>query len=164
VGAVRKSRPARQVQLSVIVIRVPPLHERRADIPLLVGQFLLNASSRAGRHVDLTPAAIESLTGHPRPGNHRELENTVERLVLFSRGTAIGVSDLPAAFHDAQPELADTLFAGLPALEEIERRYLLHVLDWVGGDRTRAAEIMGIDRRTLYRMAERFGLDLEDEQ
>jgi DNA-binding NtrC family response regulator len=150
-------------RLSVIVIRVPPLRERRADIPLLVGQFLLNACSRAGRQVGFSPAALEALTAFNWPGNVRELENTVERLVLFSRGTVIDLGDLPQTFHGAPPELGDHLFTGLPPLDEIERRYLVHVLESVGGNRTKAAEIMGIDRRTLYRMAERFGLDLKDE-
>jgi DNA-binding NtrC family response regulator len=150
-------------RLSVIVVRVPPLRERRADIPLLVGQFLLNACSRAGRQVEFTAGALDALTAHPWPGNVRELENTVERLVLFSRGATIDVGDLPEGFHGTPPELGDRLFAGLPPLDEIERRYLVHVLESVGGNRTKAAEIMGIDRRTLYRMAERFGLDLKDE-
>jgi len=150
-------------RLSVIVIRVPPLRERRADIPLLVGQFLLNACSRAGRQVEFTPAALDALTAFSWPGNVRELENTVERQVLFSRGTIVDVGDLPPAFRGSRPELGELLFTGLPPLEEIERRYLVHVLESVGGNRTKAADIMGIDRRTLYRMAERFGLDLKDE-
>lgn len=146
-------------RLNVIVIRVPALRERRADIPLLIGQFLLGACSRAGRRVELTQGAIEALTGYAWPGNVRELENTVERLVLFSRGAEIDAADLPPQFRGAPATLDDQLFAGLPPLDEIERRYLVHVLESVGGNRTKAAEIMGIDRRTLYRMAERFGLD-----
>jgi DNA-binding NtrC family response regulator len=150
-------------RLSVIVIQVPPLRERPADIPLLVGQFLLDACGRAGRQVEFSPEALTALAAYIWPGNVRELENTVERLVVFSRGGVIDVADLPPAFHGAPPELRDKLFAGLPPLDEIERRYLAHVLESVGGNRTKAAEIMGIDRRTLYRMAERFGLDLKDD-
>jgi DNA-binding NtrC family response regulator len=150
-------------RLSVVVIRVPPLRERRADIPLLMGQFLLNACSRAGRRVEFTPAAIEALTSCDWPGNVRELENTVERLVLFSRGAAVDVADLPPHVLGAPRRLDEKLFAGLPPLDEVERRYLAHVLENVGGNRTRAAEVMGIDRRTLYRMAERFGMDLKEE-
>jgi transcriptional regulator of acetoin/glycerol metabolism len=93
----------------------------------------------------------------------RELENAVERLVLFSRGATLDVPDLPPQLIGAPRGLNDRLFAGLPPLDEIERRYLVHVLESVGGNRTRAADIMGIDRRTLYRMAERFGLDLKDD-
>ncbi|RPJ75430.1 MAG: sigma-54-dependent Fis family transcriptional regulator, partial [Acidobacteria bacterium] len=150
-------------RLSVIVILVPPLRERRADIPLLVEQFLENACGRAGRRVELTTAALGALAAYAWPGNVRELENTVERLVLFSRGTLVDLADLPPAFHGAPQAMGDRLFAGLPSLEELERRYLLHVLESVGGNRTRAAEVMGIDRRTLYRMAERFGIDLKEE-
>jgi DNA-binding NtrC family response regulator len=149
-------------RLSVVVIRVPPLRERRADIPLLVSQFLENACGRAGRTVTFTPSAMEAIAAHSWPGNVRELENTVERLVLFSRGAVVDASDLPPAFHDTAPEIGDRLFAGLPPLDEVERRYLVHVLEAVGGNRTRAADVMGIDRRTLYRMAERFGIDLKD--
>jgi DNA-binding NtrC family response regulator len=149
-------------RLSVVVIRVPPLRERAADIPLLVSQFLQNACGRAGRAVTFAPAALDALSSHRWPGNVRELENTVERLVLFSRGSVIDISDLPPAFHAAPPEVASHLFAGLPPLDEMERRYLVHVLEAVGGNRTRAAEVLGIDRRTLYRMAERFGIDFKD--
>jgi DNA-binding NtrC family response regulator len=149
-------------RLGVIVIRVPPLRERSADIPLLVGQFLENACGRAGRAVQFTPAALHALSTYSWPGNVRELENTVERLVLFSRGSSVDVSDLPAVFLGAAPEIGERLFAGLPPLDEVERRYLLHVLEAVGGNRTKAADVMGIDRRTLYRMAERFGIDLKD--
>ncbi len=147
-------------RLSVIVIQVPPLRDRRPDIPLLAADFLQKACGRAGRQVELTPAALAALTAYNWPGNVRELENTVERLVLFSRGSLIDAPDLPPPFQEAQPDIGQQLFDGLPSLEEIERRYLVHVLERVGGNRTRAAEVMGIDRRTLYRMAERFGIDL----
>ena len=149
-------------RLSVIVIHVPALRERREDIPLLIETFLQNACARAGRRVDLTPAAVAALTAYRWPGNVRELENTIERLVVFSRGSTIDVDDLP--FRAAsEPDLHERLFADLPSLDELERRYLLHVLEQVGGNRTRAAEVLGIDRRTLYRMAERFGIDLKED-
>jgi DNA-binding NtrC family response regulator len=148
-------------RLSVIVIQVPALRDRREDIPLLVDTFLQNACSRAGRHVELTPAAVSALTAYRWPGNVRELENTIERLVVFSRGSTIDVADLPFRAASA-PELHERLFVDLPPLDEIERRYLLHVIEQVGGNRTRAAEVLGIDRRTLYRMAERFGIELTD--
>ena len=150
-------------RLSVVVIRVPPLRERRADIPLLVTQFLSNACARAGRQVEFSSTALEALSSYSWPGNVRELENTVERLVLFSHGSVIDRADLPATFVGGSPDMATALFADLPPLEEIERRYLLHVLEAVSGNRTRAADVMGIDRRTLYRMAERFGIDLKDD-
>jgi DNA-binding NtrC family response regulator len=147
-------------RLSVVVIRVPPLRDRRADIPLLVDAFLRNACARAGRDRRLSTAAADALRNHAWPGNVRELENTIERLVLFSPGTVIDVADLPPGLGGRAASVDDRLFDGLPRLEEVERRYLVHVLDAVQGNRTRAAEVMGIDRRTLYRMAERFGIDL----
>jgi DNA-binding NtrC family response regulator len=147
-------------RLSVVVIRVPPLRDRRADIPLLIDAFLRNACTRAGRERRLSTGAVEVLRNHPWVGNVRELENTIERLVLFSPGTVIDVADLPHGMGGRTANVEDRMFDGLPRLEEVERRYLLHVLDSVKGNRTRAAEVMGIDRRTLYRMAERYGIDL----
>jgi DNA-binding NtrC family response regulator len=150
-------------RLSVIVIRVPALRERREDVPLLIETFLRNACSRAGRRVELTRDAIAALTNYRWPGNVRELENTIERLVVLSRGSSVDLADLPFK-PPTGPELEERLFLDLPSLDEIERRYLLHVIEQVGGNRTRAAEVLGIDRRTLYRMAERFGIALSEEK
>src|SRR5262245_1437870 len=150
-------------RLGVVIIKLPPLRERHEDIPLLVERFLQAARSKSGKQVDFTPAAVEALAAYHWPGNVRELENLVERLVVFSRGSRIDVSDLPATVKPRAPVLEKRLFDDLPTLEEIERRYLLHVLEQVGHNRTRAAEVMGIDRRTLYRMAERFGVPLGEQ-
>ena len=148
-------------RLSVIVIRIPSLRDRREDIPLLIEQFVRNASARSGRHVVISPEAVVALTSYRWPGNVRELENTIERLVVFSRGR-LELADLPEAVL-AAPSLEERLFQDLPTLDELERRYLIHVLEAVGGNRSRAAEALGIDRRTLYRMAERLGVALKDE-
>jgi DNA-binding NtrC family response regulator len=160
--AAQRFRQDLYYRLSVIVIVVPPLRERRADIPLLTAQFLQNACARVGRSVDLAPDALDALAAYDWPGNVRELENTVERLVLFSRGSSIHLSDLPPTISSVgtTTHLHEQLFTDLPSLDELERRYLVHVLHAVAGNRTRAAEVMGIDRRTLYRMALRFGLNL----
>jgi transcriptional regulator with PAS, ATPase and Fis domain len=99
-------------------------------------------------------------------GNVRELENTIEHAVLHSRGQVITEDDLPPRLRIAKEDaasLGSRIFEGLPPLEEMERRYLLHVLEAVGGNRTRAAEILRIDRRTLYRMAERFKIKLDND-
>jgi DNA-binding NtrC family response regulator len=148
-------------RLSVIVITLPPLRDRREDIPLLVEQFLQNAAARTGKQATIAPEAVAALAEYRWPGNVRELENTIERLVVFTRGH-ITVDDLPEPLS-AKPRLEEQLFRDLPTLDELERRYLLHVLQAVGGNRSRAAEALGIDRRTLYRMAERFGIDLKEE-
>jgi len=150
-------------RLGVVIIKLPPLRDRREDIPLLIERFLKIAISKAGKQVELTPAAVESLATYAWPGNVRELENMIERLVVFSRGNRIDMGDLPPTVTPRAPALEKRLFDDLPTLEEIERRYLLHVLEQVGNNRTRAAEVMGIDRRTLYRMAERFGVPLAEQ-
>jgi DNA-binding NtrC family response regulator len=149
-------------RLSVVVIRVPPLRERRADIPLLIGSFLDAACQRAGRKAVLSAAALEALMRHDWPGNVRELRNAIERLVVSSRGGVIETADLSEADAASQPRAHEPAFESLTTLDDLERRYLLHVLDATHGNRTRAAEILGIDRRTLYRMAERFGIELKD--
>lgn len=151
-------------RLGVVVITLPPLRDRRDDVPILVDEFLGAASAKAGKRVELAPAALEALTAYHWPGNVRELENTIERLVVFSRGSRIDLVDLPPSVRPRAPVLEKRLFDDLPTLDEIERRYLLHVLEQVSGNRTRAAEVMGIDRRTLYRMAERFGVPLKEEK
>jgi DNA-binding NtrC family response regulator len=149
-------------RLSVILIRVPPLRERRADIPLLISSFLEDACKRAGQRKTLSAEALEALMRHQWLGNVRELRNTIERLVASSRGSTLEAFDLPATVLTPRPNANDQPFADLPTLDDLERRYLLYVLDAAQGNRTRAAEILGVDRRTLYRMAERFGVDLKE--
>jgi DNA-binding NtrC family response regulator len=151
-------------RLHVFAIRVPPLRERREDVPLLAAHFLAGFASRGRGAASLTPGALAALAAHDWPGNVRELENTLERLAVEARGGAIDVADLPPAFRERPVSLEEPLFTGLPSLEELEKRYLRHVLSEVRGNRSRAAEILGIDRRTLYRMAERFGLDLGEDE
>ena len=143
-------------RLSVIVIRVPPLRERRDDIALLTAHFLQRASRRAGRTVTLSPAALAAIVAHDWLGNVRELENTIERMVVFARGSMLDVEDLPFAARHRVGETLQRAFVDLPSLDEVQRRYLVYVLEAVGGNRTRAAAVLGIDRRTLYRMAERY--------
>jgi DNA-binding NtrC family response regulator len=151
-------------RLNVVRIAVPPLRERRDDIPLLAAHVLRAAAETQGRPRRLSPAALGALMAHPWPGNVRELENVLERQALSAGGGTIELEDLPPALRDRPPaSLEEPLFAGLPSLEEMEKRYLAHVLAVLEGNRSRAAEALGIDRRTLYRMIERFGLDREPE-
>jgi DNA-binding NtrC family response regulator len=149
-------------RLSVIVIKMPPLRERRLDIPVLISHFIERAAARTGRRITLSSETIDALMRYAWPGNVRELENTIERLSIFSASGFVELSDLPADVHGSKGPPEGVLFAGMPTLDELEKRYLLHVLEAAGGSRTRAAEILGIDRRTLYRMAERFGIPLKD--
>jgi DNA-binding NtrC family response regulator len=150
-------------RLSVIVIRLPSLRERRDDIPLLIAAFLKAACKRAGRQIEFSPGAVDMLLAYDWPGNVRQLENTIERLVLFSRGSVVRPDDISTVLQNVRRDTPTGLFEDLPSLEEVERRYLEHVLQAVGRNRTRAADVLGIDRRTLYRMAERYGIKLGDE-
>ena len=155
-------------RLSVVTLHVPPLRERVTDISILVEKFLAKARQNAGKeNLRFSTDALQTLQMYEWKGNVRELEAAVEYAALRARGSEILTEDLPvkllseefkqqaARFHLAQ------LYGDLPRLDELEKRYLLHVLEKTEGNRTRTAEILGIDRRTLYRMAERFGINLD---
>ena len=155
-------------RLNVINIHLPPLHERSEDIPLLAAHFLHKYSQVGSPVPTLSDGAVAVLGAYLWPGNVRELENTILRAVTLSRGAVITEEDLPRHVRHEQAagspplEAADpaVLFAGLPTISEVERRYLTHVLQAAGVNRKRASEFLGINRRTLYRMAVRFGLEL----
>src|SRR6266542_598443 len=155
-------------RLSVVTLRVPPLTERRTDIPLLAERFLRGALEKNGRsHLSLSEETVRPLVAYDWPGNVRELESAIEYAVLHARGHEVEPEDLPGKFQSPQIKAnarspLSALFGDLPSLDELERRYLLHVLETFSGNRTRAAEIMGIDRRTLYRMIERYGIDASE--
>jgi DNA-binding NtrC family response regulator len=156
-------------RLSVVTLHVPALSERRTDIPLLAERFLRVAVERNDREpLTLSEETVRTLVAYPWPGNVRELESTMEYAVLHARGNNVVPEDLPERLQSPQVRAAarsplSALFEDLPALDELERRYLLFVLDVAAGNRTRAAEILGVDRRTLYRMIERFGIDAVSE-
>ncbi|HEX3253827.1 MAG TPA: sigma-54 dependent transcriptional regulator [Pyrinomonadaceae bacterium] len=156
-------------RLSVVTLRVPSLKERRTDIPMLAEHFLGMVLDREGhRKLTLSEETIRTLVAYNWPGNVRELESAIEYAVLHARGHAIVPEDLPEKLQSAQVRAAarsplSALFEDLPALDELERRYLLYILEVTGGNRTRAAEVLGIDRRTLYRMIERYGIDTNGE-
>jgi DNA-binding NtrC family response regulator len=157
-------------RLSVVTLSVPPLRERRSDIPLLAERFLRAASENAGRaRLRLAEEALSRLVSYDWPGNVRELESAVEYAALHARGSEVVAEDLPPKLQTTEVRQAASrsplaaLYEDLPSLDELERRYLLHVLEATGGNRTRTAEVLRIDRRTLYRMAERFRIKLDEE-
>lgn len=155
-------------RLSVVTITVPPLRERREDIRLLSLNSLKRARSKGAKATTISEDALALLERYAWPGNVRELENTIERAALHARRSSIVTDDLPDKVKTQQQTTPDSqakalsMFEDLPSLDELERRYLIYVLQSVGGSRTRAAELMGIDRRTLYRMAERYGVKLKE--
>ena len=154
-------------RLSVVTLRVPPLRERRTDIPLLADRFLHLASDRVERGpFRFSEETIRTLAAYHWPGNVRELESVVEYAALHARGNEVTAENLPEKLQSAEIKAAahsslSALYSDLPSLAELEKRYLIYLLDSLGDNRTRAAEVMKIDRRTLYRMAERYGIKLD---
>ena len=148
-------------RLNVIAMHLPPLRDRRDDIPLLADSFLARSGEGKGEGPKrLTPEAAEALQEYAWPGNVRELENALERAVILSSGETIDVSALPERITErrAEPLVAERTPAN-PALETIERAYILWVLQSEGGNKSRAAEVLGIDPSTLYRKLSRFGVE-----
>ncbi|MFO0651056.1 MAG: sigma-54 dependent transcriptional regulator [Polyangiales bacterium] len=142
-------------RLQVVTLTVPPLTARREDIPVLVDHFLGHYAAVLGRPVPtLAPDARRALMDYDWPGNVRELAQSVERALVLARGRAILKDDLPASVR--QHRSTDGSGAGLdtdwPELAVVERRYIDRVLQHTGGNKTRAAEVLGIDRRTLSRL------------
>jgi two-component system, NtrC family, response regulator AtoC len=156
-------------RLNVVRIVMPSLRERREDIPMLAHHFLQKVSSENSPVIrGFVPDAMVVLQRYDWPGNVRELENVIERAVSLTHGPLILPDDLPDPVRQAparwlEPAALPGHDGELVTLDELERRYLIRVLKESGHNKVRAAKILGIDRRTLYRMAERFSLDLGDE-
>ena len=153
-------------RLDVVNIHLPPLRARSDDIALLINHFLQKYRADGYSAPVINERAEGLLVAYQWPGNVRELENTIERAVTLCPGGVITEDDLPrhireVAQAEAPPDADPTdLFRALPTIDELERQYLTYVLKSAKGNRTRASEILGINRRTLYRMASRFGVDL----
>jgi two-component system response regulator HydG len=142
-------------RLNVIAVNVPPLRDRRDDIPLLVDCFLTRFREKNAKSVTgCTRAALDALTAYPWPGNVRELENAVERAVVLTKGNVIDVDDLPREVLGAPPLAAGaralSFEIGTP-LEEIELRVIHETLRHTKGDKKLAAQLLGIATRTIYR-------------
>jgi len=138
-------------RLNVVNLTVPPLRERAADIPLLAQHF---AGDRT-----LSADAMSLLVGYPWPGNIRELRNALDRAVTLAAGDTIGPDDLPPRIQTAGRSaniVADATRRQV-RLRDLEREYILEILRQVGGNKSRAAEILGLDRKTLYRKLEEYG-------
>jgi transcriptional regulator with PAS, ATPase and Fis domain len=142
-------------RLNVIGLELPPLRARGNDVLLLAQRFLEHFAARGGKRVvGLTPAAAQRLLAYSWPGNVRELQNCIERAVALTTYEQLTVEDLPERIRDYRspsnrPQGEDV--SELVSLEEMERRYIQRVLETVGGSRTLASRILGVDRKTLYR-------------
>jgi DNA-binding NtrC family response regulator len=148
-------------RLDVVTLRLPPLRERRQDIPLLIDHFLRALSSRHGRGpVAVDPEAQRRLLGYDWPGNIRELQNVLERAVLLAEQGVIGPEHLATSVRPSPTAPPETSGAGpvLRPLEAVERDHVIRVLAATGGNREESSRILGISRRTLTRMIQRWGL------
>lgn len=150
-------------RLAVVQICMPPLEERREDIPLLVKHFLQQFNTKNELQVSIEPAAVEHLQQMPWPGNVRELENTVNRLAIFAPTGQITLADLEAEVRRASTSsIAQAGGATAPdRLLELEKEHILKILKQTRGNRSEAARRLGIERKTLYRKALRLGIDLQ---
>jgi two-component system response regulator HydG len=146
-------------RINVVHIPLPPLRARAGDILPLAQHFLSHFAARATKSVaGIAPAAAEKLVAYSWPGNVRELQNCMERAVALTRFDQIGVDDLPDKIRDYRRShvlVSSDDPSELVPLEEVERRYIGRVMEAVGGNKTAAARILGIERKRLYRMLDR---------
>jgi DNA-binding NtrC family response regulator len=142
-------------RLNVINIAIPPLRERKEDIVELSRHFLRNYAKKLSKSItDFTAEALELLTGYHWPGNVRELENVIERAVIICETDTIGAEDLSIPSHAAVAEPGAN-----PPLEEIEKTYILRVLKETGNNQSKASQLLGIDRKTLYLKLKKYGIN-----
>jgi transcriptional regulator with PAS, ATPase and Fis domain len=145
-------------RLGVIPLVLPPLRHRREDIPILSEHFLKKyAAMNASKVKGFTKRAMSRLVGMHWEGNVRELENIVERSVVLASGELIDETDLPVQDVRSVEEVFAEVAQGLPTLEVLEKRYIRLVLDQTHDKKDKAAQILGINRRTLYRKEREYG-------
>ncbi len=147
-------------RINVIHVDLPPLRSRGTDILALAQHFLGRYSLQAGKDVNgISPSAAQRLCDYDWPGNVRELRNCLERAVALTRFTDVAVEDLPervSKYRRSHVVVAADDPTELVPMEEVERRYILRVVETVGGNKTMASKILGLDRKTLYRKLERY--------
>ncbi len=145
-------------RVNVVTVTLPPLRERRDDLPLLIDHFVRTFATKNSKPIEgLTREARETLLRYDYPGNVRELENLIERAVVLTRDEVIGIADLPLTLHDPAPEPAAG--PGLEAaVEGLERRMIREALARAGGVQTRAADLLGISERVLRYKLKKYGL------
>lgn len=154
-------------RINVVQLQIPPLRTRGSDVIVLAQSFLERFANQNKKPTPkLSQASAERLMSYPWPGNVRELSNCMERAVALTVSDEIRVEDLSDKLQNFQPtriSLDNADPDGLLPLEEVEKRYILHTLSVLGGNKAQAAQVLGVDRRTLYRKLERYqGLTQED--
>jgi DNA-binding NtrC family response regulator len=150
-------------RLHVFTILLPPLKERREDIPLLVHHFIEKFNGETGKRVQgVSPAALGMLQGYAWPGNIRELRNTVERAMILVDGEVIGEEQLPPDMQSSRPEAATLRVPLGIALDKVEKEYILASLQRNGGNKARTAEVLGISEKTLYNKLNRYAAEARE--
>ena len=140
-------------RLNVLTLRIPPLRERRQDIPLLVAHFLERIGSDAGMEKTISDESLKALLSYDWPGNVRELENALERACALSSADEIQQRDLPTQIYSSPAELSVVRPppSGIVPIAELEKHTILNALTQVNGDKILAARLLGIGKTTLYR-------------
>ncbi|MEE2889932.1 MAG: sigma-54 dependent transcriptional regulator [Planctomycetota bacterium] len=152
-------------RINVVTIEIPPLRDRTVDIPLLVNHFLEEYSRIHDKPVDgISREALRVLTAYSWPGNVRELKNAIENMVVTSQGQVLEVDDLPGHIHPQQPLDASRSLPIGTTIQEMERELIRATLEFVDGNRRKAAESLGIGERTLYRKIGEYDLRTEGEE
>ena len=147
-------------RLSVVAVDLPPLRERRDDIPLLVKSFLDEFSRENGKQVrELTPEATNLLLAYDWPGNVRELRNAIEQMVVLARGERLTARDVPVAIRGGADLTKINVVRTGMTVEDAERQLIVQALKETDGNRTKAAQRIGISRRTLHRKLKEYGLE-----
>jgi DNA-binding NtrC family response regulator len=150
-------------RLNVVPITLPDLKDRPEDIPLLANHFVQKFGQESNSGIrEISKEAMAILISHTWPGNVRELENVIERAATLGRGPAVQPNDLPPHLAGGTNPLERAL-AKEATLEDLEKDYIAMILRRTKGHQIRAATILGIDRRTLYRKIRRYGLRLNEE-
>ena len=150
-------------RLNVVHINVPPLRERKEDIPLLIASFIKTFNEEDGKSVEgFTPAARKLLLAYSWPGNIRELRNVVESCVVMARGKWIDENELPEQITSASKQSELSIKLGT-TLSDAERQLIISTIDYCQGNKTKAAEVLGIGRKTLHRKLQEYNLEKSDE-
>src|ERR1044071_6762354 len=145
-------------RLNVVPVRLPDLKDRREDIPLLVHHFLQKFAQQHGEAARrFSSEAMRVLMTHAWPGNVRELENAVEQALTMGSGEILGPEDLPGSVTSPERDIVEEATLDNVPLAEVERRYILRILEKMEGHQIKTSQILGIDRRTLYRRLRQYG-------
>lgn len=151
-------------RMNVVTLRIPPLRDRPEDIPLLVDHYLSVLCAENNKSIKtIEPSVMEVLCDYPWPGNVRELRNIIENLIIFSKGSTLSLEQLPQQLSKKTTTPRSLVIPNGITMDELEREAIYQTLDKVGGNKTKAAEVLGIGLRTLQRKLKDYEIDSDDE-